>query len=125
VLGEIIPCNDFYDYKAKYVDGKSIIQIPADLTADVQAEIRSLALQVYQALDGSGLARVNFFIRKENDEILVNEMNTMPGFTPFSMYAELWQYSGISYAELVSRLIELALERHREKARLVTTFAVE
>jgi D-alanine-D-alanine ligase len=125
VPGEIIPCNDFYDYQAKYIDGKSIIQIPADLTADVQAKIRSMALQVYQALDGSGLARIDFFLRRENNEILVNEMNTMPGFTPFSMYAKLWEYSGISYADLVSRLIELALERHREKAGLVTTFAVE
>ncbi len=125
VPGEIISSNEFYDYRAKYVDGKSRMQIPADLSAETAEKIREMAIQAYQAIDGSGLSRVDFFVRKESGEILLNEINTMPGFTPFSMYSKLWEHSGISYSELVSRLIELAIERHQEKQSLVTTFEVE
>lgn len=125
VPGEIISSNDFYDYKAKYVDGKSKMQIPADLSKETSEKIREMAIQAYQAIDGSGLSRVDFFVRKESEEILLNEINTMPGFTAFSMYSKLWEYTGVRYSELVSRLIELALERHQEKQALVTTYEVE
>lgn len=125
VPGEIVSSNDFYDYKAKYIDGKSVMRIPADLSEEVQEKVRAMAIQAYKAIDCTGLARVDFFIRKDNGEILINEINTMPGFTPFSMYARLWEHSGISYSELVSKLIELAMERHEEKSNLITTFEVE
>jgi D-alanine-D-alanine ligase len=84
-----------------------------------------MALRVYKAIDCSGLARVDFFIRKDTGEVLVNEINTMPGFTPFSMYAKLWEHSGISYSELISCLIDLAIERHEEKSKLQTTFELQ
>ncbi|EGK14802.1 D-alanine--D-alanine ligase [Kroppenstedtia eburnea] len=125
VPGEIVSSNDFYDYRAKYIDGKSEMRIPADLPEPVLEEISGLALKAYQGIDCSGLARVDFFIRKSDGKILINEINTMPGFTPFSMYANLWKHSGISYPELISRLIDLALERHGEKKKSITTFDVE
>lgn len=119
--GEIISSNDFYDYKAKYVDGKSVMQIPADLTEEQTKLIRELAVKAYQALDCTGLSRVDFFLRKDNGEILINEINTLPGFTPFSMYPVMWQETGIPYPELVDRLIQLALERYDEKQSLITS----
>ncbi|SFJ42648.1 D-alanine--D-alanine ligase [Thermoflavimicrobium dichotomicum] len=125
VPGEIISSNDFYDYKAKYIDGKSVMQIPADLPEDVALQIRAMAIKAYQSIDCAGLARVDFFVRKDNEDILINEINTMPGFTPYSMYAKLWEYSGIDYSELVSRLIDLAIDRYDEKSRLLTKFEVE
>ncbi|MBA4541419.1 D-alanine--D-alanine ligase [Thermoactinomyces daqus] len=125
VPGEIVSSNEFYDYRAKYVDGKSVMRIPADLPGEVAEKLRDLAIRAFRAIDCSGLARVDFFIRKDNGEVLINEINTMPGFTPFSMYAKLWEHSGISYSELISRLIELALERFEEKKNLITSFEVK
>jgi D-alanine--D-alanine ligase len=119
VVGEIIPSNDFYDYNAKYIDGKSVLQIPADIPEETAEQIREMALRAFQAIDGSGLARVDFFLRKEDGRIFLNEVNTMPGFTPFSMYPLLWKESGLSYPELLDRLIALALERHEAKQQLV------
>jgi D-alanine-D-alanine ligase len=125
VPGEIISSNEFYDYRAKYIDGKSVMRIPADLPSDTAKQVREMAIRAFKAIDCTGLARVDFFIRKDNGEALINEINTMPGFTPYSMYAKLWEHSGISYSELVDRLIQLAIERHDEKASLKTTFEVE
>ncbi|SEN00906.1 D-alanine--D-alanine ligase [Lihuaxuella thermophila] len=125
VPGEIVSSNEFYDYKAKYIDGKSVMRIPADLPPETAEQVRSMAIKAYKAIDCSGLARVDFFIRKDNGQVLINEINTMPGFTPFSMYAKLWEHSGLSYSELVSKLIDLALERYEEKSQLITTFEVE
>ncbi|WP_124727061.1 D-alanine--D-alanine ligase [Staphylospora marina] len=125
VPGEIISSNEFYDYRAKYIDGKSVMRIPADLPAETAERVREMAIRAFKAVDGSGLARVDFFIRKDTGEPLINEINTMPGFTPFSMYAKLWEHSGISYSGLVDRLIELAIERYEEKSKLKTTFEVE
>lgn len=125
VPGEIISCNDFYDYKAKYVEGKSIMQIPADLPEETAEKIREMAIRAYQAIDCSGLARVDFFLRKDTGEILINEVNTLPGFTPYSMYPKMWEYSGISYPELIDRLIQLAIERYEEKQKSVTTVELE
>lgn len=119
VVGEIISSNDFYDYNAKYVDGKSVMKIPADIPEETAGQIREMALRAYQAIDCSGLARVDFFMRKEDGRIFINELNTMPGFTPYSMYPLLWKESGLSYRELLDKLIALAFERHEAKQKLV------
>lgn len=120
--GEVIPENEFYDFEAKYTEGKLTTKIPANLSQDMLERIQSLAIQAFRAVDGSGLARIDFFVRKSNGEILLNEINTMPGFTQLSMYPKLWAHSGLSYPELIDKLIQLALERYREKQQLVTTF---
>lgn len=120
--GEIIPLKEFYDYEAKYLDGMTRLEIPADLPLDMVARFQELAVKVFKALDCAGLARVDFFLRKSDGEILVNEINTMPGFTRFSMFPKLWEATGISYQELLDRLIGLAIERHRDKNRSQTNF---
>lgn len=115
-MGEIIPCNEFYDYDAKYsAESTSQIIIPAPLPEDTAEKIREYAVRAFRALDCAGLARVDFFVHKETGSIYINELNTMPGFTCISMYPKLWEASGIPYAELLDRLIELAIERHEEK----------
>ncbi len=122
--GEIVPQTaEFYDYKAKYIDdhGARLI-IPAELSAETMAEIQRLAIRAFQAIDGSGLARVDFFLERATHQLIVNEINTLPGFTSISMYPKLWEVSGISYGQLLDRLIELAFERHREKSRNVTSY---
>ena len=123
--GEIIPQSaDFYDYKAKYVDANGArLMIRADLSEEQTAEIQRLAVLAFQAVDGAGLGRVDFFLERETNKLLLNEINTMPGFTSISMYPKLWEASGIGYSQLIDRLIELAFERHREKSRNVTSFA--
>ncbi len=122
--GEIIPRGgSFYDYKAKYIDEKGAeLVIPADLTTAQTAEIQQMAVRAFQAIDGSGLARVDFFIERHSGRILLNEINTMPGFTSISMYPKLWEASGIGYRELIDRLIALAFERHAEKSRNLTSY---
>jgi D-alanine-D-alanine ligase len=122
--GEIIPQSaDFYDYKAKYVDANGArLMIPAELSDEQTAEIQRLAVLAFQAIDGAGLGRVDFFLERETEKLLLNEINTMPGFTSISMYPKLWEASGISYGELIDRLIGLAFERHQEKSRNVTSF---
>ncbi len=122
VPGEIIPSNEFYDYDAKYVDGKSKDAIPADLPAETAEEVRRLAVEAFAAVDGSGLARVDFLVSRADDKVFLNEINTLPGFTSISMYPKLWQASGVSYPELLSRLVDLAKERHREKQGLLTSY---
>ncbi|MFC4810738.1 D-alanine--D-alanine ligase [Paenibacillus sp. GCM10023250] len=118
VVGEITSSSEFYDYKAKYIDGKSMMHIPANLPPEVSEAVREMAVRAFQAIDGSGLSRVDFFLRKEDNQLLINEVNTMPGFTPFSMYPLMWKESGVSYAELLDTLIALAISRHREKQRI-------
>lgn len=118
VPGEIISSNEFYDYRAKYIDGKSTMVIPADLPPETAERIREMAVRAFLAIDASGLSRVDFFLRREDGAILINEINTMPGFTPFSMYPLLWKESGLSYRELLDELIRLGLERYNEKQRL-------
>lgn len=116
VLGQIIPCNDFYDYEAKYFgDGKSKLVIPAPLPKDISDEIQHIAIKAFKALDCSGLARVDFFVHRKTNDIYLNEINTMPGFTKISMYPKLWEESGIPYTKLMDTLIELALDRFNEK----------
>ena len=115
VPGEIVPCNEFYDYTAKYVDDRSELKIPADLPADLATRIRETAVRAYRALDCAGMARVDFFLERKTGKIIINEINTIPGFTSISMYPKLWEATGISYPELVDRLVELAIERYRDK----------
>jgi D-alanine-D-alanine ligase len=122
VLGEIVPSNEFYDYEAKYVDGKSRAFIPAPLPKAVTAKIRSLAVRAFLAIDCAGMARVDFFVTRRTHRIWLNELNTIPGFTSISMYPKLWQASGISYSTLLDRLITLAIDRHRQKNRLTRVY---
>lgn len=124
VPGEIIPSREFYSYASKYIDQDSELLIPAPLEADYVDLIQQLAIMAYQALDCAGLARCDFFIEPETGEVFVNELNTMPGFTPISMYAKLWAASGIAYPELIDRLIQLALERYADKTLSQTDFDV-
>ncbi len=122
VPGEIIPCNEFYDYEAKYIADDSELLVPAPISDELAAHIQAMAVQAFKAIDGAGMARADFFLERGTYRIFVNELNTIPGFTPISMYPRLWQASGISYGELVDRLIELALERHRDKSRSATSY---
>ncbi len=121
--GEIIPCNEFYDYKAKYVDDRSSLRIPADLTSNQIKKIQEYGTIAYEAIDAAGLARIDFFIDKDNNEILINEINTLPGFTVISMYAKLWQHSGLNMEELTKKLVDYALERNAESRRNKTVYA--
>lgn len=122
VAGEIIPSNEFYDYDAKYVDGKSTAIIPAKLPAGVLKKLQKLAIKAFTTLDGAGMARVDFFVVKKSNAIYLNEINTIPGFTSISMYPKLWEASGIPYPALLDRLITLALERHSEKKSINTSY---
>src|SRR5262249_16335861 len=118
VVGEIVPGHEFYDYSAKYLDDTSQLIIPARLDPPHASRVKAMAAAAFTALDLAGLARVDFFVRKSDGAILINEVNTLPGFTPISMYPRLWEASGIGFADLVDRLIALALERHAEKTAL-------
>jgi len=122
VPGEVIPVNEFYDYEAKYVKEGSELIIPARLTARQARQVQELAIRAFQAVDCAGMARVDLLLDRKTGSFLVNEINTIPGFTTISMYPKLWEASGVSYSRLVDRLIELALERHREKARTRYTY---
>jgi D-alanine-D-alanine ligase len=124
VPGEIVPTKEFYSYAAKYLDNDSELHIPAPISAEHTEMIQQLAVMSYQALDCSGLARCDFLLEKSTGEIFVNELNTMPGFTPISMYPKLWEASGLSYSELIDRLIELAVERFEDKQQSQTDFDV-
>ncbi len=117
VVGEIVPGNEFYDYRAKYVDDNSDLIIPAELPERMAEEIRRLALDAFKACDCAGMARVDFFVERDLSAVWINELNTIPGFTRISMYPKLWEASGVSYSDLIDRLIELAFERHAERLR--------
>jgi D-alanine-D-alanine ligase len=125
VVGEILPGADFYDYRAKYLDTGSAAIIPADIPPALADEVRRLAIAAFQAVDASGLARVDFFLDRGSGTLFLNEINTMPGFTQISMYPKLWEASGLSFADLVARIVELGLERHAERARNQTSFVAE
>ena len=122
VLGEIIAGAEFYNYETKYINDKSRSVIPAPLNANTTSQVQQLAIKAFQAIDGSGLARVDFFVHKDSHEIILNEINTLPGFTPISMYPQLWAASAIPYPELLDRLIALALENHQFKQALKRAF---
>lgn len=117
VCGEILPSREFYSYESKYMDGTSGLLIPAPLPESVADQIRKYAVRAYKAIDCAGMARADFFVEKDTDKIYLNELNTIPGFTSISMYPKLWQAGGLTYAQLVDRLIELALERKSQRDR--------
>ncbi len=121
-VGEVVPCNDFYDYEAKYqVGDSSKVVIPAEnLSAETVDKIREYAVRAFKCLDCAGLSRVDFFVHKVTGEIYINEINTLPGFTKISMYPKLWSESGIPYPELIDKLIELAFERFEDSKREYT-----
>lgn len=118
VPGEICSSNEFYDYKAKYIDGKSVMVIPAEISPEVAEAVRTMAVQAFRSIDGSGLCRADFFLRRSDGALFINEVNTLPGFTPYSMYPQMWKESGVSYRELLDTLIQLAIERYDEKQSL-------
>lgn len=118
VPGEVVSSNEFYDYKAKYVDGKSVMEIPANITPETAETVREMAIRAFRAIDGTGLCRADFFLRRDDGALFINEVNTMPGFTPYSMYPLLWKASGVSYRELLDTLIQLAIERFEERQSL-------
>jgi D-alanine-D-alanine ligase len=124
VPGEIVSSNEFYDYKAKYLDGTSKMVIPAHISDELKEQLRHMAIRAFQAIDASGLSRVDFFVQHADQHILINEINTMPGFTPFSMYPLLWKESGKPYRELLDDLIRLAIERFEEKQKIQYTFEI-
>jgi D-alanine-D-alanine ligase len=117
IVGEIVPCNEFYDYNAKYVDDDSELIVPALIDRSTMTEIQDLAITAFRALDLAGMARVDFLMDRQSDRIYLNEVNTIPGFTAISMYPRLWQASGVPLEELIDRLIGLALERSLERRR--------
>ncbi len=117
VPGEVLPANDFYDYADKYLEGQTRFAIPAELEAVTSQQLRELAVTAFKAIDGAGLARVDFFVERETGAIYINEINTFPGFTAMSQYPKLWEATGVSYSELLDRLIDLAIERYHERGR--------
>lgn len=118
--GEVIPAHDFYDYEDKYLDGAAQLVIPADLPQDVTEELRRLAVAAFTTLRCDGMARVDFFFEEGGRGLFINEVNTIPGFTPISMYPKLWEASGLSYGALIDELVRLALERHERRSRFST-----
>jgi D-alanine-D-alanine ligase len=125
VPGEVVPCREFYDYQAKYIDEDSELLIPAPLDEETAQQVRAMAVTAYKALDCAGMARADFFLDKVTGELWINELNTIPGFTQISMYPKLWEASGIPYPELIDRLIELALERFEDKNESQTSYNFE
>jgi len=123
IPGEIVPHREFYDYAAKYLEEGTKLLIPAKLKKSEIKKVKEMAIAAFRALELSGMARVDFFIEKRGGKIFLNEVNTIPGFTSISMYPKLWEANGIPFRELITRLIELALEQHREKAR--TKYQIE
>jgi D-alanine-D-alanine ligase len=124
VPGEVIPSREFYDYQAKYLDGgehSSKIVIPASLTGAQTADVRRLAIAAFKAIDGAGMARVDFLLAGDSGILYVNEVNTIPGFTTIGMYSKMWAASGLAFPALVDRLIALAIERHAEKQQRRTS----
>lgn len=120
--GEVIPGNEFYDYADKYINNNTAFRIPANIEEEQINKIQEMSITAFKAIDCSGLSRVDFFITKDTKKILVNEINTLPGFTAISMYPKLWEHSGIPLDELTSRLVKLALEYFEEKNRNLTSY---
>ncbi len=124
IPGEIIPNEDYYSYRAKYIDEQgALLEVPAKLTKKITEEIQELSIRAYKALSCSGMARIDMFLTP-NEKIVVNEINTIPGFTKISMYPKLWEYSGIGYSELIERLITLAIEDFKQRSELKTTVEI-
>jgi D-alanine-D-alanine ligase len=109
VIGEITYDADFYDYETKYTDGRANLIIPADIPPHIATKIQEMSIQAFRAVSGRGLSRVDFFFNSDTEEIFINEINTLPGFTSLSMYPQLWEASGVSFSDLLDRLITFAL----------------
>ncbi len=116
---EVIPCNEFYDYRAKYIDDRSELVIPVELEPETERRIKSYSVKAFKAVEASGLARVDFFLGRDGKTITINEINTLPGFTSISMYPKMWEASGVSYNKLVNRLLQLAEMRHHRRSLLL------
>ena len=121
IPGEVIPSREFYDYEAKYLDEGSKTVIPADLPPATVERVRQLSIEAFKSIDCAGMARVDFLLSRRDGAIFVNEVNTIPGFTTISMYSKMWQASGVTYPELLDRLLSLAMERHAAKQQLRTS----
>ena len=124
LVGEIIPSDEFYSYRAKYIDDKSEYLIPAPIDEATDENIRTLAIEAFKAIDGAGMARIDFLLERESNNVYLNEINTIPGFTSISMYSKLWESTGLPFADLLDQLIELALERHNQKQGLQRFYEV-
>ncbi|OWZ83622.1 D-alanine--D-alanine ligase family protein [Natranaerobius trueperi] len=122
ITGEIIPANEFYDYESKYLNDRSELLIPASISENLASSLQKAGIAAYQALECRGLCRVDFFVLEETQEVYINELNTMPGFTEISMYPKLWKNSGIPYSKLLSELVELAINHQKEKDKNLTEF---
>jgi D-alanine-D-alanine ligase len=118
--GEVVPSHDFYDYEDKYHDGAAELRIPAPLAPEVTSRVQTLAVEAFKTLRVDGMARVDFFYEEDGRGLLVNELNTIPGFTPISMYPKLWEASGLPYPKLIDELVQLAVERHARRRRFET-----
>jgi D-alanine-D-alanine ligase len=123
IVGEVHPSREFYDYTDKYESPDSRVEIPAQIAGKIADEVRNIALSAFKAINGSGLARVDFFLERNSGKVWLNEINTMPGFTPISMYPKLWEASGILFEELIRILVFLGLERFRERSEKITSWA--
>jgi D-alanine-D-alanine ligase len=119
--GEVIPCNEFYDYRAKYIDDRSKLIVPVELGEKLEKTVKEYSIKAFMAVEASGLARVDFFVNAGEEKVIVNEINTMPGFTSISMYPKTWEASGVGYRELVNRLLELAQVKFRRRQALMVT----
>jgi len=122
MVGEIAPGAEFYDYAAKYINDRAELRVPARIPEHAMLRVRELSLAAFDEIGGAGLARVDFFVHRETWQVTLNEINTLPGFTPVSMYPRLWEASGLPYPELIDRLVTLALETHRAKSALLRAF---
>lgn len=120
IVGEVVPAHEFYDYEAKYLDQGSKLLIPAPVGEGIAEQARELSVRAFKAVDAAGMARVDFFLEQHTDKLYLNELNTIPGFTRISMYPKLWEASGLSFPQLVERLIQLAMERFQDKQRSQT-----
>lgn len=125
IPGEIVPSAEFYTYEAKYIDESSELLIPAPIDPGTAEEARRLSVEAYKAIDGAGMARVDFLLETDTEKLYMNEINTIPGFTKISMYPKLWEASGLPYAELLDRLLDLAFARQRQKDQLVRSYGGE
>lgn len=123
--GEVFPGAEFYDYEDKYHSGKSTFKIPADISEELIRIIQNYAIRAFKLLNLEGMARIDFFIDKENNDIYLNEINTIPGFTPISMYPKMWEASGLSYTELLETLISLALNRYQKRNQISSHFTIK
>ncbi len=121
--GEVMPHREFYDYRDKYLEGKTRFRVPAELPSEKIAEVQRLAIEAFKAIDCSGMARLDFFLEDSTGKLFVNEINTIPGFTEISMYPKLWEASGIPFPRLIEELVRLGLERHRRKKRCLERLA--